>query len=32
MDKGLRKIRPLNGGLDAWIEAGGEIAVFKLHD
>jgi hypothetical protein len=28
MDKGLRRIRPLEGGLDAWIEAGGEVALF----
>jgi len=29
MSKGFRKIRPLEGGLDAWIEAGGEIAIFE---
>jgi 3-mercaptopyruvate sulfurtransferase SseA len=28
MSKGLRKIRPLQGGLDAWIDAGGEVAIF----
>jgi hypothetical protein len=32
MDKGLRRIRPLEGGLDAWIEAGGEVALFDTHD
>jgi 3-mercaptopyruvate sulfurtransferase SseA len=30
MDKGLRNIRPLEGGLEAWIEAGGEIALFEI--
>jgi len=29
MSKGFRKIRPLQGGLDAWIESGGEIAMFE---
>jgi 3-mercaptopyruvate sulfurtransferase SseA len=29
MDKGFRSVRPLQGGLDAWIEAGGEIAMFE---
>jgi hypothetical protein len=29
MDKGWRRnIRPLEGGLDAWINDGGEIALF----
>jgi len=28
MRKGFRKIRPLEGGLEAWIEAGGDIALF----
>jgi rhodanese-related sulfurtransferase len=32
IDKGFRRIRPLEGGLDAWIEAGGEVAVFELAD
>jgi hypothetical protein len=32
MDKGLRRIRPLEGGLEAWIEVGGEIAVFDSVD
>jgi len=30
MDKGYRKIRPLQGGLEAWIEAGGEIATYDV--
>jgi len=25
MDKGYRRVRPLEGGLEAWIEAGGEL-------
>jgi hypothetical protein len=29
MSKGFRKIRPLEGGLDAWIEAGGDVAIFE---
>jgi len=32
MSKGLRRIRPLEGGLEAWIEAGGEIALFETTD
>jgi len=28
MDKGWRRVRPLTGGLEAWIEAGGEVAMF----
>jgi 3-mercaptopyruvate sulfurtransferase SseA len=24
MDQGYRRVRPLAGGLEAWIEAGGE--------
>jgi hypothetical protein len=32
MSKGLRRIRPLEGGLEAWIEAGGEIALFETID
>jgi hypothetical protein len=32
MDKGLRRVRPLVGGLDAWIEAGGEVAMFDATD
>jgi len=25
MDKGYRRVRPLEGGLEAWIEAGGDL-------
>jgi hypothetical protein len=25
MEKGYRRVRPLEGGLEAWIEAGGEL-------
>jgi len=25
MDRGYRRVRPLEGGLEAWIEAGGQI-------
>jgi 3-mercaptopyruvate sulfurtransferase SseA len=25
MDRGYRRVRPLEGGLEAWIEAGGAI-------
>jgi len=25
MDQGYRRVRPLEGGLEAWIEAGGQI-------
>jgi hypothetical protein len=32
MDKGFRRVRPLVGGLDAWIEAGGEVALFDVTD
>jgi hypothetical protein len=32
MDKGFRRIRPLEGGLDAWIAAGGEVALFEAAD
>ncbi len=28
MDNGYRKVRPLEGELDAWIEAGGDVALF----
>jgi rhodanese-related sulfurtransferase len=30
MDQGFRRVRPLEGGLDAWIEAGGEIAMYEV--
>jgi rhodanese-related sulfurtransferase len=32
MDEGYRRVRPLEGGLEAWIEAGGEVEVFKAMD
>jgi rhodanese-related sulfurtransferase len=25
MDQGYRRVRPLEGGLEAWVEAGGEL-------
>jgi len=28
MDQGFRRVRPLEGGLEAWIEAGGQTDVF----
>jgi len=28
MDRGYRRVRPLEGGLEAWIEAGGETESF----
>jgi len=28
MDRGYRRVRPLEGGLEAWIEAGGQTEVF----
>jgi hypothetical protein len=30
MDRGYRRVRPLEGGLEAWIEAGGEIERFDI--
>jgi len=30
MDKGYRRVRPLEGGLEAWIDAGGQIEVFEV--
>jgi 3-mercaptopyruvate sulfurtransferase SseA len=29
MDRGYRRVRPLEGGLEAWIEAGGETESFE---
>jgi len=29
MDRGYRRVRPLEGGLEAWIEAGGPIESFE---
>jgi len=28
MDKGYRRVRPLEGGLEGWIEAGGQTEGF----
>jgi 3-mercaptopyruvate sulfurtransferase SseA len=28
IDRGYRKVRPLAGGLDAWIDAGCDVEVF----
>ena len=30
MDKGYKKVRPLVGGLDAWVEAGMAIETTEL--
>jgi rhodanese-related sulfurtransferase len=30
MDRGYRRVRPLAGGLDAWIEAGYDVEAFEL--
>ena len=30
MDRGLRLVRPLEGGLDAWAEAGFEVEVERI--
>jgi hypothetical protein len=32
MDRGYRRVRPLEGGLEAWIEAGGAIETFGPRD
>ena len=32
MDKGYKKVRPLVGGLDAWIEAGRAVETEALAD
>jgi rhodanese-related sulfurtransferase len=29
MDRGYRRVRPLEGGLEAWVEAGGPIEMFE---
>jgi len=29
MDQGYRRVRPLEGGLEAWIEAGGQTEVIQ---
>jgi 3-mercaptopyruvate sulfurtransferase SseA len=28
IDSGYRRVRPLEGGLEAWIESGGELQYF----
>jgi len=30
MDRGFRRVRPLEGGLEAWIGAGGAVEVFTF--
>ena len=30
IERGFKKVRPLAGGLDAWIEAGYEVEVFEI--
>jgi len=30
MSKGFRRVRPLEGGLEAWIDAGYETAVYEI--
>jgi hypothetical protein len=32
MDKGYKKIRPLHGGLEAWVEAGGVVESYGTTD
>jgi len=32
MDRGYRRVRPLEGGLEAWIEAGGRTEVIEATD
>jgi len=29
MDKGFKRVRPLEGGIEAWIAAGHEVAVYE---
>ncbi|HUF80199.1 MAG TPA: hypothetical protein VMN03_03615 [Burkholderiales bacterium] len=29
MKRGYRRVRPLEGGLEAWVAAGGETEVFE---
>jgi 3-mercaptopyruvate sulfurtransferase SseA len=29
MKKGYRRVRPLDGGIDAWVAAGREVAVYE---
>jgi len=30
MDRGYRRVRPLEGGLEGWIESGGQIEDFEV--
>jgi rhodanese-related sulfurtransferase len=30
MAKGFKRVRPLEGGIEAWIAAGHEVAVYEL--
>jgi len=30
MDKGFKRVRPLEGGIEAWIAAGWEVAVYEM--
>jgi hypothetical protein len=30
MDRGFRRVRPLEGGLEAWVEAGGAVDHFPF--
>jgi len=30
MDRGYQRVRPLEGGLDAWIADGGEVTFFEI--
>jgi rhodanese-related sulfurtransferase len=30
MDKGYRRVRPLEGGLEAWIAAGGAAETYSI--
>ena len=32
MDRGYLSVRPLEGGLDAWIASGGEVEVLQLEE
>jgi rhodanese-related sulfurtransferase len=30
MDRGFRRVRPLEGGLEAWVEAGAAVDVYPF--
>jgi rhodanese-related sulfurtransferase len=32
MDKGFKRVRPLEGGLEAWVDAGYEVAMYHPLD